>query len=103
MQIDIALRDERDRIALHCRSKFVRAPISVPANTSFVVRYVLRSPHLAPGHYYLTVYASTSVLELCWIEQIDACRVSAASPFFPDSVLDDVKGTIVPDFSINVA
>jgi lipopolysaccharide transport system ATP-binding protein len=103
IQIDIALVDEQNRIAVHCRSKFVREPISVPANTCFTVPYVLRSPHLAPGHYHLIVYAATATTALCWIEQIDACRVSAASPFFPDAMLDNVKGTTVPDFSVNVA
>jgi ABC-type polysaccharide/polyol phosphate transport system ATPase subunit len=102
MQIDIALQDEHDRTAVHCRSKFVRDPISVPANESFVVRYMLRSPHLAPGHYRLTVYAATNLKELCWVEQIDACSIGAKNPFLSDSVLDGVKGVIVPDFSISL-
>jgi lipopolysaccharide transport system ATP-binding protein len=103
VQIDITLVDENDRIALHCRSKFVRDPISVPANTRFTVLYVLRSPHLAPGHYHLTVYAGTGTTELCWIEQIDACSISAESPFFPGTVLDNIKGAIVPGFSVSVS
>jgi hypothetical protein len=94
--------DEHDRRAVHCRSKFVRGPISVPPNTRFVVRYVLRSPRLAPGHYHLIVYAASGMKELCWVEHIDACRVSAASPFFPDAVLDGVKGTTVPDFAVDI-
>jgi lipopolysaccharide transport system ATP-binding protein len=102
MQIDVALLDECDRIAAHCRSKFVRGPISVPANTSFVVHYVLRSPHLAPGHYHLTVYAATGTKELCWVEEIDACSISASSPFLASSQLDNVKGTTVPDFSVTL-
>jgi lipopolysaccharide transport system ATP-binding protein len=102
LQIDIALVDERDRMALHCRSKFVRDPISVPANTAFAVLYGLRSPRLAPGHYHLIVYASTGTEELCWVEQIDACRVNAASPFCPDALLDNIRGTTVPDFFVNV-
>jgi hypothetical protein len=102
MQIDIALVDENDCTAVHCRSKFVQDPISVPANTSFVVRYMLRSPHLAPGRYRLTVYAATHLDVLFWVEQIDACSISAKNPFLSDSVLDGVKGVIVPDFSVNL-
>ena len=58
MQIDIALFDNNDRWVSHCRSRFVRGPISLPANTAFVVSYALRSPRLAPGHYQLAVYAT---------------------------------------------
>ena len=103
MQVDIALVDEREQVSLHCRSKFVRKPISVPANTSFVISYVLRSPRLAPGHYHLTVYATTGARELCWVDHVDACRISAASPFFSDAILDNIKGATVPDFSLDVA
>ena len=103
LQIDIALFDQNERWVVHCRSRFVRGAISVPANTAFVVSYVLRSPRLAPGHYRMAVYAVSSVEELCWIQYIDACRISAASPFLPGSVLADVRGAIVPDFSVDVA
>jgi hypothetical protein len=95
------LTDERDRNAAHCRSKFVRAPMSFPAQTSFVVRYTLRSPRLAPGHYRLIVHASSGSTVMCWVEQIDACRISAGSPFIPNGVLDDVRGAIVPSFDVS--
>ena len=103
LHVDCELTDEHDRKAVHCRSKFVRGPISVPPNTRFVVRYVLRSPRLAPGHYHLIVYAATGTKELCWVENIDACTISAASPFFPNAVLDSVRGTTVPNFAIELA
>jgi homopolymeric O-antigen transport system ATP-binding protein len=102
LHIDCDLMDERDRRSVHCRSKFVRDPISVPPNTQFVVRYLLRAPRLAPGHYHLIIYAATGTTELCWIEHIDACTISAASPFFPNAVLDGVKGATVPDFAVDV-
>jgi ABC-type polysaccharide/polyol phosphate transport system ATPase subunit len=102
LYIDCDLMDEHNRRAVHCRSKFVRGPISVSANTRFVIRYALRGPRLAPGHYHLIVYAATRRKELCWVENIDACRISVASPFFPGAVLDGVKGTTVPDFSVEV-
>lgn len=102
LYIDCDLMDEQDRKAIHCRSKFVREPISISPNTRFVIRYTLRSPRLAPGHYRLIVYAATRTEELCWVENIDACRISAASPFFAESVLDGVKGTTVPFFSVDV-
>jgi len=102
LHVDCELVDEQGRKAIHCRSKFVRGPMSVEANTQFVVRYVLRCPRLAPGRYRLVVYAATRVKQLCWVENIDACRISSASPFFHDAVLDNVKGTNVPDFSVNM-
>jgi ABC-type polysaccharide/polyol phosphate transport system ATPase subunit len=102
LQIDIALFDQNERWVLHCKSAFVRGPISVPATTPFVVCYALRKPRLAPGHYWMTVYAVSGAQELCWVAHIDACGISAASPFLPGSVLNDVKGAIVPDFCVNV-
>jgi ABC-type polysaccharide/polyol phosphate transport system ATPase subunit len=103
MQIDIALFDQNDRWVLHCKSGFVRDPISVPANTPFVVSYALGKPRLAPGHYRMAVYVVRGAEELCWIMQIDACRVTAASPFLPGSILDEVRGSIVPEFRVEVA
>ena len=44
MQVDIALVDEREQVSLHCRSKFVRKPISVPARYFLRNLYVLRLP-----------------------------------------------------------
>jgi hypothetical protein len=102
VHFDIAVVNERDEVALHCRSKFVRDPISLPANTSFVVSYALRAPHLAPGRYRLVVYAASPAQELCWVEQIDACRISPASPFLQGVVLDGVKGAMVPPFSVSL-
>ena len=102
LYVDCELIDEHDRRAVHCKSRFVRGPISVAANTRFVIRYVLRSPRLAPGHYHLIVWAASRTKELCWVEHIDACRISAASPFFSDAVLDEVKGTTVPNFSVDI-
>jgi lipopolysaccharide transport system ATP-binding protein len=102
VQVDIALLDEQDRFVAHCRSKFVAEPLSICANRSFIIRYVLRAPRLAPGGYRLTVYAATDSRELCWVEQIDACSIAATSPFARSSVLDNVKGVTVPDFELTV-
>ena len=102
LQINIALLDENDRCIMHCKSELVRGPISVPASTAFVVSYTLRKPRLSPGHYRMGVYAVSGVDVLCWVMQIDACRISAASPFLPGSVLDNVWGAIVPDFCVDV-
>jgi lipopolysaccharide transport system ATP-binding protein len=102
LEVDIELVDEHDRMTVHCRSKFVRGSIAIPAKTLFVVRYLLRSPRLAPGFYHLTIYAASGLQELCWVERIDACRISAQNPNIPGSVLDNVKGTIVPSFSIDL-
>jgi hypothetical protein len=102
LHIDCDLMDEQERKAVHCRSKFVRGPISVPPNTRFVVRYALRSPRLAPGRYHLIVYAATGMRELCWVERIDACTISAASPFSSGTYIDGVKGATVPNFTVEI-
>ena len=100
-QIDIEVVDQYDRMVVHCRSKFARSNISIPANHRFLARYVLNSPHLAPGQYRLNVWVSSGWEVLCWVEEIDACVINAANPCPTGSVLDGVKGTTVPRFSID--
>ena len=102
IELVLELSDENDRCILHCKSGYVRGPISVPANTAFVVSYVLRSPRLFPGHYRMQIYAANGAEELCWIQYIDACRISAASPFLPGSVIDGFGCAILPDFDVDV-
>ena len=100
LQIDINLTDEADRIVVHCRSKWVQEPFSVAANSLFRVSYLLRNPRIAPGQYRLTVYVSDGTTALSWVEQIDACTISSASPFLADSFLDYVRGTVIPEFAV---
>ena len=101
MQIDIEIMDQYDRMVAHCRSKFARSSISVPANTRFIARYILNSPHLAPGQYKLNVWVTSGWEKLCWIEEIDACFISAANPNPAGAVLEGVKGATVPRFSVD--
>jgi lipopolysaccharide transport system ATP-binding protein len=109
LYIDCELMDERERRVVHCKSRFVRGPISVPQNTRFVVRYSLRSPRLAPGRYYMLVWAASWAASRsrkrkvhCLVEHIDACSISAASPFLSNAILDGLNGSIVPDFSVEL-
>ena len=83
MQVDIALVDEREQVSLHCRSKFVRKPISVPANTSFVI--LRASSRLAPGHYHLTVYATTGARDVLLTGFNSAVRLRAGGVVFDTS------------------
>jgi ABC-type polysaccharide/polyol phosphate transport system ATPase subunit len=102
LHVDCELVDEHERRVIHCKSRFVRDSFSLPPNTRFVVRYVVRSPRLAPGHFRMIIYAATGLRELCWVENIDACRISAASPFSSSAMLDDIKGATVPDFEVEI-
>lgn len=100
LQIDIELTDEAGNTAVHCRASFIRTFVSMAKDTPFVVRYVISAPHLAPGHYYLTIYAATHAKELCWVEHIDACSISLINPAYPESMFDSAKGMVLPNFSI---
>ena len=103
LEVDCELIDEFDRCAVHCRSRFSTPPMSVKANTEFTVIYRIRAPRLAPGHYAMVLQARTSLQEvLCRVEGVDACSISAASPFMPGLMLEGTAGTTIPDFRVDV-
>jgi hypothetical protein len=57
---------------------------------------------LAPGPYYLIVYAYDPRGVLAWIEHIDACTISARSYFPAVDFIDEIKGTTVPHFHVEL-
>jgi hypothetical protein len=72
------------------------------AGEKATIRLHMKSPMLAPGDYHLIVYAHQYNKPLCWVERVEACRISGRSYFSGVKVLDEIKGVIVPEFTIDV-
>jgi lipopolysaccharide transport system ATP-binding protein len=103
VHLDIELSDANGRKVTHSKSRFLRSGFSFAPNSNALFRYTLKSPMLAPGRYYLLVYAYDPRGVLAWVEHIDACDISSQSCFPAVNFVDDIKGATVPRFDVQVA
>ena len=101
LHFDCHLVDDNDRIVVHSRTRFVSDGFDVGPG-AFSLRYLLRSPKLAPGHYAMTMYVYADNRELFWADNIDACTISASSYFGQVAVYSELKSTIIPEFQIEL-
>jgi lipopolysaccharide transport system ATP-binding protein len=102
VQVDIALFNDNGLQVVHARSPFVAPPFAVSPNRTIEINYSLRRPCLAPGKYLLTVYAYTGREVLCWVDNIDACFISARWKTHPHVLLSSLRGVIVPQFDVDL-
>lgn len=102
VHIDVELVDAKGTSVTHSKSRFLRGGFSLKAQSAITFRYTIRSPMLAPGPYFLIVYAYDPRGVLAWIEHIDACTISARSYFPAVDFIDEIKGTTVPHFHVEL-
>jgi lipopolysaccharide transport system ATP-binding protein len=103
LHIDLALRNERNEIVIHTRSPFVCEGLDIESHAEFDVRYAIRSPKLVPGRYFLTVYAVVDGARVVlWVDNVDACVVTARAYFGRAEVLAGFQAPIIPEYSIAV-
>jgi ABC-type polysaccharide/polyol phosphate transport system ATPase subunit len=102
VHLDVELVDDDGRRVTHSKSRFISSGFSLPARTAITFRYTLRAPMLAPGHYFLILYAYDPRGVLVWVEHIDACDISAMSYFPAVDFIDEIKGSTVPRFNVEV-
>jgi hypothetical protein len=101
--VNVALKNDRDEVIVHARSAFVSEGLEVGAQRDFEVRYTIRSPKLAPGHYFLTVHAVVRGEQVVlWMDGIDACVVGARAYFGRAQVLAGFRAPIIPEFAMAV-
>lgn len=103
VQVDIALHNENGVQVIHARSPLVTSGFAIPRSTTLDIRYAIRRPNLAPGKYLLTVYAYSGREVLCWVDNIDACSVTAESHGGSGLLLSSLQGVIVPPFEVSIA
>jgi lipopolysaccharide transport system ATP-binding protein len=102
LEVDCELFDEDERRVVHCRSRLLGSVLAARAGSRIVVRYTFVSPRLAPGHFRLVVQAHSATETLFRVEDVDACTISAESPFLPGLVLEGTCGATIPRFSIDM-
>jgi ABC-type polysaccharide/polyol phosphate transport system ATPase subunit len=100
--VDVELVDASGRRATHSKTRFLRKGFRLLPDSLITFRYTIHAPMLAPGHYYLVVYAYNTPGALAWIEHIDACTISAKSYFPAVEFIDEIKGATVPRFEIEL-
>jgi lipopolysaccharide transport system ATP-binding protein len=103
VHLDIELSDEDGRRVTHSKSKFMRGGFDLAANSNVQFSYTLKEPMLAPGRYYLLVYAYDASGALAWIEHIEACDVTSRSYFPEVDFIADMKGATVPKFEVRIS
>ncbi len=101
LHVDLALHNERGEIVVHSRSKYVTTGFGIPASQFFSVCYEIRSPHLSPGHYWLTIYAYDNDNVLFWAEQIDGCSIVATPTFGIVSAFEEIKSPVFPPYHVS--
>jgi lipopolysaccharide transport system ATP-binding protein len=102
VHLDCELVDASGHRVTHSKSRFVSPGFSIEANASVVFRYTIRSPKLAPGKYFLIIYAYEPKGVLAWVEHIDACDISARAYFGSVDFVDEIKGVTVPEFTVDL-
>ena len=100
--VDFALVNERGQWAVQSRAKFLDRSFHFEPHARCELVYSIKAPMLAPGKYYLILYAVSAGRVQLWIENIDACSVSARSHFGPSAVFDAVTAATVPPFKLEV-
>jgi lipopolysaccharide transport system ATP-binding protein len=102
LQVDIELVDSKGRRATHSKSRFLGSGFNIESERRIIFKYTLKAPRLAPGQYFLIVYAFDASGVLAWVEHIDACVVSAKSFFPAVEFIDEIKGVTVPSFTVEL-
>ena len=57
LYIDLGIYNNKEQMILHTKAKFNSTPFNVKMNDEFIINYFIKCPNLAPGDYYLTIYA----------------------------------------------
>ena len=99
LMVDVALINERSETVLHARSPWIGGEYRVDARAPWALDVRFRSPRLAPGAYRLTVYAYADDDVLAWVDEIDACTISAARGA-AGGVRSGMKGAVAADFDM---
>jgi len=99
---DTQISNEKGEVVVHTIARFLPFYFSVTGNSQIKLRYRIKSPKLAPGKYYLTVYAHSDEGTLLWADSIDACAISPKSYFGEVEFFDVLTSSTIPPFSIAV-
>ena len=100
--IDCEIFNEKEENVIHTKSKYINNGFNILPRSRFSLNYLIKSPKLIPGNYYLMIYIYSSYETLLWVEKIDALTISTKSYFSQHSFFDKLNAAIIPDFTIEV-
>ncbi len=102
IMVDFNLYNENNENVVHSRSNWIEYKFSVDKNERFILDYIVKSPKLAPGKYYLTIYIyQTGNFPVLHIDNIEACTITAKNYFGKSLYFDAVISNTVPEFAIS--
>lgn len=99
--IDINVFNEDNVCVSHSRSAWVDFLFDIRENSTIEFDYRLKSPKLAPGKHYISIYISVGAEILVNIKRINAFNVNATNYFGTSLYLNIVQSTSVPEFTIS--
>ncbi|MDP3444974.1 MAG: ABC transporter ATP-binding protein, partial [Ignavibacteria bacterium] len=101
--IDLGVYNSKDQMILHTKAKFISTGFDFDKNRECRINYKINSPKLASGEYFLTIYVYNQERVLYWCDKLKAFNINSLNLFENNAtmLLDDIKGFIVPTFSIN--
>jgi lipopolysaccharide transport system ATP-binding protein len=101
------IHNERDECVIQAKSELVCDGFTVEKQRKFSIGFLLKSPNLSPGNYYLAIYIwaekPSSYEEYLWLERIKLCSVSSVSQFKNSLVLNGVISATIPFFDIELS
>lgn len=101
VRMDINIFNEDNVCVSHSRSAWLDFKFDIRPNSTLEFDYMLKSPKLAPGKYYFSVYMFKGDNLLAQIKNISAFTVNAHNYFGTSLYLDVVQSTSVPEFTIS--
>jgi lipopolysaccharide transport system ATP-binding protein len=98
--LDINVFNEENFCVSHSRSAWIGYTFDIKENSTIEFDYRLKSPKLAPGKYYISIYICKRDNLLVDIKRINAFNVNATNYFGTSLYLDIVQSTSVPEFTL---
>lgn len=99
--IDIGVYNSKEQMVVHTKAKFLSEGINFSENEFSTVSYCIAKPYLSPGDYTITLFVYNQDGMIYWSDFIPAFSIAASNYYSDNTIyLDDIKGIIVPPFSV---
>jgi lipopolysaccharide transport system ATP-binding protein len=98
--VDFAIHNIYNEMIIHSKGSHINRQFKSNNTKRTRIIYNIKTPNLAPGEYYLTVYFHERNDPFLWIDQIQAFTVLPQGKSGMKSYLDNIKSKIVPEFNI---
>lgn len=100
--IDFNVFNENNENVIHSRSNWLDFTFDAVSGKELIFDYILKSPGLAPGKYFLSVNIYYGNDVFLYVKNIDAFTINANNYFGSSIFLDGVNAVTVPAFKILV-